>query len=158
MTERATGRADPPRGEAPVPCDQIREVLFDYLAHELGDKQAYLVREHLLHCEECRREAAEIQSTLNILKADTTVRPPEHLSSGVRRRLERAFLHPLLDWCYVHRRLVASAAALVIVGLLLLFAALAARRHPEHVFWTTTPRLAPSAGPRPGNPPPTDEP
>ncbi len=157
MTERATGRTETPRGEAPVPCAQIREALFDYLAHELGDKQSYLVREHLLHCEECRREAASIQATLNFLKADTSVRPPEHLSSGVRRRLERTFLHPLLDWCYVHRRLVASTAALVIVGLLLLFAALAARRHPERVFWTT-PRLAPSAGTQPGNPPPPAEP
>lgn len=136
MTERATGRGDGPRAEAPVPCDQIRGVLFDYLAHELGDKQSYLVREHLLHCESCRREAAEIQSTLALLKSDTSVRPPERLSNGVRRRLERALLHPLMDWCYVHRRLVASAAALVIMGLLILFAAIAARRHPERIFWT----------------------
>jgi predicted anti-sigma-YlaC factor YlaD len=139
-----------------VPCKDIQSVLFDYMAHELGEKQSWLVHEHLLHCEECRREAASIQATLNFLKADTSVRPPEHLSSGVRRRLERAFLRPLLDWCYVHRRLVASTAALVIVGLLLLFAALAARR-PERVFWTT-PRLAPSAGTQPGNPPPPAEP
>lgn len=96
-------------------CAKIQEVLFDYMTHELGDKQSLLVREHLLHCEACRKEAAAIQKTLDILRNDTSIIPPEHLSNSVRDRLRRALLHPVLDWIYEHRRPVAITMAIAIM-------------------------------------------
>lgn len=101
-----------------VSCEKIQEVLFDYMSRELGDKQSWLVHEHLLHCESCRREAAVLEKTVAALRTDKSITAPEHLSNGVLRRLERALLHPVLDWIYVHRHLVAAVLAILIVGIL----------------------------------------
>ena len=127
-----------PEGANPrlVPCKDIQAVLFDYMSHELGDKQSWLVHEHLLHCEDCRREAASIKATLDLLRSDTSVVIPEHLPNSIRRRLERAILHPVLDWIYVHRRLVAGVLAVGLIALLALLAGLYTRAKPEgRLFW-----------------------
>ncbi len=127
-----------PEGANPrlVPCKDIQAVLFDYMSHELGDKQSWLVHEHLLHCEECRREAAAIKATLNLLRADTSVVVPEHLPNSIRRRLERAILHPVLDWIYEHRRFVAGVLAVGIIALLVLLAEKYTQAKPEgRQFW-----------------------
>ena len=119
-----------------VPCKDIQAVLFDYMTHELGDKQSWLVHEHLLHCEECRREAASIQATLELLRSDTSVAIPEHLPNSIRRRLERAILHPVLDWIYEHRRLVAGVLAVGIIALLAFLAGKYPQAKPEgRLFW-----------------------
>jgi len=119
-----------------VPCKDIQSVLFDYMTHELGDKQSWLVHEHLLHCEECRREAASIQATLDLLRSDTSVVVPEHLPNSIRRRLERAILHPVLDWIYEHRRLVAGVLAIGIIALLAFLADRFTQAKPEgRQFW-----------------------
>ena len=127
-----------PEGANPrlVPCKDIQTVLFDYMSHELGDKQSWLVHEHLLHCEDCRREAASIKATLDLLRSDTSVVIPEHLPNTIRRRLERAILHPVLDWIYEHRRLVAWIMALGIISLLTLLACKYSRPKPDGKrFW-----------------------
>ena len=126
-----------PEGANPrlVPCKDIQAVLFDYMSHELGDKQSWLVHEHLLHCEDCRREAASIKETLDLLRSDTSVVIPEHLPNTIRR-LERAILHPVLDWIYEHRRLVAWIMALGIISLLTLLACKYSRPKPDGKrFW-----------------------
>ena len=127
-----------PEGANPrlVPCKDIQAILFDYMSHELGDKQSWLVHEHLLHCEECRREAASIEATLDLLRSDTSVVVPEHLPNTIRRRLERAILHPVLDWIYEHRRLVAWIMAIGIISLLTLLACKYSKPKPEgRRFW-----------------------
>lgn len=120
-------------------CEKIQEVLFDYMSHELGDKQSLLVREHLLHCEKCRKEAARIQETLDILKSDTFVVPPERLSNSVRDRLRRALLHPVLDWIYEHRRIVAISLAVTIMLILAFIAGYYSgiAKADTKVYWTT---------------------
>ena len=119
-----------------VPCKDIQAVLFDYMSHELGDKQSWLVHEHLLHCEECRREAAAIQETIDILRRDASVEIPEHLPDSMRRRLERAILHPVLDWIYEHRRLVAAVLAVGIIALLAFLASRYSGLKPDGpLFW-----------------------
>jgi anti-sigma factor RsiW len=106
------------------------------MSHELGDKQSWLVHEHLLHCEECRREAASIEATLELLRSDTSVVVPEHLPNTIRRRLERAILHPVLDWIYEHRRLVAWVMAIGIIALLAFLAGKYSKTKPEGTpFW-----------------------
>ena len=127
-----------PEGANPrfVPCKDIQAVLFDYMSHELGDKQSWLVHEHLLHCEECRREAASIKATLDLLRADTSVIVPARLPNTIRRRLERAILHPVLDWIYEHRRLVAWVMALGVIALLAFLAGKYSQTKPEGTpFW-----------------------
>lgn len=120
-----------------VPCEKIQEVLFDYMARELGDKQSWLVHEHLIHCAKCRREAAEIEETISFLRKDTSVNSaPDHLSNSVRRRLERIILHPVLDWVYVHRHLVAAVLAVLIIALLAIAAGKYSKAKPEgRHFW-----------------------
>ena len=127
-----------PEGANPrlVPCKDIQAVLFDYMSHELGDKQSWFVHEHLLHCEECRREAAEIKTTLDLLRSDTSIVVPEHLPNTMRRRLERAILHPFLDWIYEHRRIVAWVVAVGVIAVLVLLACLHTKPRPgERSFW-----------------------
>ncbi len=120
----------------PVPCEDIQAVLFDYMAHELGDKQSWLVHEHLRHCENCRREAAAIKATLDMLRADKSVVVPEHLPNSMRRRLERAILHPVFDWIYEHRQLVASIMAIVITAIVAFLAGRYSAAKPEgQRFW-----------------------
>lgn len=120
-------------------CEKIQEVLFDYMSHELGEKQSLLVREHLLHCEECRREAAEIQKTLDILLGDTEIVPPEHLSRSVRERLRRVLLHPVLDWLYEHRRVAAMTLAVLVIAILAFLAGYCSgmKDAGRPVYWAT---------------------
>lgn len=114
-----------------VSCDDVQALLFDYMSRELGDKQSLLVREHLLRCEACRREAARIEKTVAMLRGDMTISPPEHLKSAARRRIERVFLHPFLDFIYVHRHVVAAILALLIVALLAFVAGKYSKAKPE---------------------------
>ena len=119
-----------------VPCEKIQEVLFDYMSRELGDKQSWLVHEHLRHCATCRKAAAELEETVALLRKDAAGQPPEHLSKGIRRKLEILFLHPVLDWIYEHRHLVAAVISILIIGLLALAAVRMTRPKPEgRLFW-----------------------
>jgi anti-sigma factor RsiW len=102
-------------------CEDIQMLLFAYMTRELGDVQSRVVRDHLLSCDACRQEAAEIEETLSLLRADsdapdaTTLR----LSDERRERLWRAVFHPVLDWIDRHHRLVAGVTALVVLLLTL---------------------------------------
>lgn len=101
-------------------CEDIRTALFDYLTRELGSGRADLVREHIRKCPDCQAEAAHIRKTFEFLhEASRLDRDfPERLSDERRARIVRAFMHPLLDWIYVHHVLVsivATAAALALL-------------------------------------------
>lgn len=109
---------DPAVRPVSVQCEDIQAVLFDYMSRELGDKQSFLVHEHLLKCAECRREAARIERAVEFLRNDKSFAPPQKLKSAIRRKLERVFLHPALDFIYVHRHVVAATLALLIVAVL----------------------------------------
>lgn len=98
-------------------CLRVQEVLFDYMSSELGDKQSGFVREHLLHCPNCRKEAAEIEQTIKLLKKNTTP-SPEHLSQNALSKIKRAILHPIIDWIYCHRHIFAIIMAILIITLL----------------------------------------
>lgn len=132
-----------------VSCDGVQALLFDYMSRELGDKQSLLVREHLLRCESCRREAARMEKTVSMLRGDRTVNPPEHLKSAARRRIERVFLHPVLDFIYVHRHVVAAILALMIVALLAFVAGKYSKAKPEGRALWLSPIHSPQAVPDP---------
>jgi anti-sigma factor RsiW len=133
-----------PAPDGPVDCRQIQSVLFDYMARELGDGQSLLVREHLRRCDACRREAAVMQETIDLLRAhDPGRHAVPRLSESRRRRLLRALLHPVMDWIIVHHWLVAALAALLLLGGLLGLLAICDRQPDFVPIWIRTWRGAP---------------
>ena len=106
-------------------CEDIRSVLFDYMSRELGQARADLVREHLRRCPDCQVEAARIRNMLDLLQEASRAgaAAPARLSDERRARIVRAFMHPVLDWIYVHHILVSAlltVAALLLLGAVLL--------------------------------------
>jgi len=102
-------------------CAEIRDLLFDYMARELGKARSDLVRTHLLKCDRCKAAVADIQSAVTLLKQGTEGEPrmPETLTPDRRAKVLWAFAHPVLDWVFRHHVLVsiiAMLAALVIIG------------------------------------------
>ena len=140
------GNGNSSASRSPVVCEQVQELLFDYMAHELDDRQSLLVREHLMRCDVCRRKAAVLEKTLSLLRSDTSFAPPAHLKSAIRRRLERVFLHPTLDFIYLHRQLVAAVLAILIVAALAFAAGRYSRVKPEGRQLWLSPIVRPPAG------------
>ena len=118
MSDNQANKAPQDAGRL-LKCEDIRAVLFDYMTRELGDARSELLREHLRRCTDCQREAAEIQETLDLLHADSERRAGASgvLSDERRRRLVRAYMHPLLDWIYEHHVQVSVGVALVVIAL-----------------------------------------
>ena len=105
-------------------CEDIQAVLFGYMNRELGEARSDLIREHLRKCPRCQAVAAEIQETLDMMRGpvDRPSEVPERLSDERRARIVRSFMHPVLDWIYVHHVLV--SIAMTAIALVLLFCAL----------------------------------
>ena len=111
-----------PRTDRPLPCEDIRALMMDYMQRDLGEGRSDVIREHTRRCPSCREHLAELQKTLGLLH-DTSFphgSVPEHLSDQHRARLARALMHPVLDWIYVHHILVSTLfTALVILALVI---------------------------------------
>jgi predicted anti-sigma-YlaC factor YlaD len=117
-------------------CDEIRELLFDYLCHELGEGRSTLVREHLRKCPDCQAAATEMQNTLDVLgKASKSGDVPDRLSPERRARIMRASMHPALDWIENHVAISAILAILIAAILIML------------AFMFRLPALPPEDGP-----------
>lgn len=99
-------------------CEDIQAVLFDYMTRELGPARSDLVREHLRKCERCQAAAAEVRTTLDLLrsvsKAETGV--PEHLSKERRERIMWALTHPIMDWIHRHHILVSIVVTIAVIA------------------------------------------
>jgi len=98
-------------------CEEIQDLLYDYLTHTIGRARGELIREHIRKCDDCRTVAADVQTTLDLLKdaSSQQSREPMSLTDDRRRRLWRAFMHPVLDWLYSHHILVSVAVAIAAV-------------------------------------------
>ncbi len=102
-------------------CAEIRDLLFDYMARELGRARSDLVRGHLLKCERCKAAAAEIRSAVALLKQGGDYEPeiPRVLTPDRRAKVLWTFAHPVLDWMFRHHVLVsviATVIALIVIG------------------------------------------
>jgi len=100
-------------------CSDIRELLFDYLARELGEGRADLVRRHLEKCPHCKAAATEIQATVKALRGAETVEAPERLSPDRKQRIHWALLHPVSAWIARHHALVSVMVTLLLLACLL---------------------------------------
>ena len=126
-----------PPGAMRVPCERIDEVLFSYMARELGPEQSLLVREHLRRCPKCRAQALEIRRTIDILESrDPAAAAPDALSPRRRRRVFWTFAHPLLDFIFVHHALASLAVTAAVIAIVLwLLLTRIAGPSPLRVFW-----------------------
>jgi len=123
---------DAPKDKRFLTCDAIQDVLTAYMSRELGAAPSRAVREHLRTCEDCRREAADIQTALDMLKAATPAPADDAVLSAARRkRLTRAATHPIQEWMIVHRRLIALVTALAVIALSLYLVRDASLTKPE---------------------------
>lgn len=115
-------------------CASVQELLFDYMSGELGEKQSLFIREHLLHCKECSREAKQIEETVTLLKSAPRV-SDAHLSPTVRKRLERAVLYPFFEFVYLHRKATAWTVALLVMVLIFVIAYKCQFKPETVVYW-----------------------
>ena len=99
-------------------CEELKEVLFDYMTRELGGSRSDLVRKHLRKCPDCSHTASEIEETLTLLQNDSkqVSHIPETLSDEHRKRVIRSITHPILDWMYRYHRLVSTITAIVVIA------------------------------------------
>lgn len=124
--------AKPSGAKHPIDCSRIQPMLFDYLAHELGERQSLLVREHLRHCGDCTEEAAALQQTLVLMQRhDPGVSAPSALTSKRRRRLLWLMQHPFVARCLGHPRLTAFVVSVVV--LTAIFVYLLTVRYPDFI-------------------------
>ncbi len=110
------------KGSSQVRCEDIRDLLFDYMSHELGKARSQLVREHIRRCEDCKRQAAEIQSTLDLLsgasKQETDL--PSRLTDERRKKLYWWYSHPVMRWIEKHHVVFSLVVAVIILAILTL--------------------------------------
>ena len=114
------GKNDDASRERRMDCAEIQTVLLDYMTRELGQSRSDLVRSHLRKCPECRKAAADMQSTIDLLQAADGEGVPSTLSDEHRKRMFRALTHPILDWMTRHHVVTSLAIALVVLSLVLL--------------------------------------
>jgi len=104
------------------PCDEVQDVLLDYLNRELGPARSQFVREHVRRCERCRAAMAELSETIAVLNLARKAPAPDRLSPERRRLMQRAVLHPVIDWILRHNRTVAVVCTVVLLAGLILLA------------------------------------
>lgn len=121
-----------------VPCAKIRALLLEYMTRELGPEQTLFVREHLRDCDACRKEEARMARTLAALRKIPAAAPPPALRPTLRKRLERALLHPVVDWACEHHRLVAWIAAFAVFAAVMAIAWRFRLRPDVVVYWLKT--------------------
>lgn len=111
--------------QSQVRCEDIQELLFDYMSRELGQARSVLVREHLRKCEACTRQAAEIQSTLDLFSNASKEEAdlPSRLTDERRKNLYWWFSHPIMLWIEKHHVLFSLAVTLIVIAILALIAA-----------------------------------
>jgi predicted anti-sigma-YlaC factor YlaD len=101
-------------------CEDVREVLFDYMSRELGPARSVLVREHLRRCESCQSAAAQMQSATELLQKASRDGDgaPLRLSDARRARVRRAVRHPVWYWISQHNVIVAVVAVILFLAAL----------------------------------------
>ena len=71
-------------------CQELVELVTEYLDGALPPSERDRFEEHLADCEGCRRHLAQVRETIRIAGS----LPPEQLSDDARRDL----LHAFRDW------------------------------------------------------------
>jgi predicted anti-sigma-YlaC factor YlaD len=126
-------------GKSQIRCEDIQDLLFAYMSHELGQARSVLVREHLRKCRQCTKEAAEIQSTLELLSmaSKETTNIPSRLTDERRKKLYWWYSHPLMLWIENNHIVVSFIVTLVvitIIAVVMVHVKLWEEREPEDIY------------------------
>ncbi|MDA3799167.1 MAG: hypothetical protein PF692_08820 [Kiritimatiellae bacterium] len=102
-----------------IKCSDIEPHLFDFLQHELGSAQTTIITEHLKKCEDCKKSLAELQSSLKALEDFGVAQPPKHLTDNRRKRIKFAYMHPFLNFCYIHHKIISIIIVIITLATVL---------------------------------------
>ena len=68
-----------------ISCQIIRDILPLYVDDVVSDDTRHMVEEHLVHCDDCRRLAAEMQGEI-VLPVENDTRPLQHFKEAWKRK------------------------------------------------------------------------
>lgn len=104
-------------------CEDIQPLLFDYMSRELGEGRTAAVREHIRKCKSCQALAKDIQATLDLLHTASRAerKSAEHLTDSRRKKIIRAFTHPLISWVEKHILLATVIATVIVISIIASF-------------------------------------
>lgn len=102
-----------------IKCSDIEPHLFDFLQHELGSAQTIIITEHLKKCEDCRKSLAELQISLKALEDFGVAQPPKHLTDKRKKRIKFAYMHPFLNFCYIHHTIISIIIVIITLATVL---------------------------------------
>src|SRR5512138_1094526 len=100
-------------------CRDWRRLLSAFIEGDMPAEEASLVSRHLETCAGCRREAAELRRTVEVLRRLPQEPAPPEILRGVRQaiRASRRRASPAA-WAWARwARVAAPAAAVLLVGL-----------------------------------------
>lgn len=68
-----------------ISCPIIRDILPLYVDDVVSDDTRHMVEEHLAHCDDCRKLAAEMQGEM-VLPIENDTKPLEHFKNAWKRK------------------------------------------------------------------------
>ncbi len=72
-------------------CEEIRELLSEYVDGTLDEKTSLRLREHLSACEACQKELASLKALVNELRSLEPVEAPRDFVESLHERVEPRF-------------------------------------------------------------------
>jgi hypothetical protein len=102
-------------------CDEIKDLLSEYIDGVLDSETKALVDEHLSDCKNCQRELAQLKALVKELRSLESVAPPRDFLAQLHKRMEqRSWFSKTLRTLFVPLRLkipleFAGAAAMAIL-------------------------------------------
>ncbi len=103
-----------------IKCSDIEPQLFNFIQQELGPVQTTVITEHLKKCEKCKESLRELKKSLKTLEDFGINKPPEHLTENRKKRIKFAYMHPFLNFCYIHHVII-SLIVVIITLLAIIF-------------------------------------
>ncbi|MBI2360436.1 MAG: zf-HC2 domain-containing protein [Deltaproteobacteria bacterium] len=114
-------------------CEEIRELLSEYLDNRLSAPQANFLDKHLESCSECRRETEALRKTVSLLGSLDEIEPSADFLRGINSKIvAREWSIRIWAWLFEPIKIKVSleVTALIILGFL-------------GFHLTTTPELSP---------------
>ena len=96
-----------------IKCSDIEPHLFDFIQHELGQVQTTVITEHLKKCEKCKESLHELQKSLKTLEDFGINKSPEHLTDNRKKRIKFTYMHPFLNFCYIHHVIISTIVVII---------------------------------------------
>ncbi len=101
-------------------CLENEERLFDYLTGELDAEQRLAVEAHIESCRHCKARLIELKAAVTLLKDNEFNESALHLKKGQRKWLKLMAAHPIFDFVYSYRHIIAWFVAFLIAAIVIL--------------------------------------